>query len=99
LTAYQCYVSKTKNFRYSIDSILVLPICPQFAAIYWPGRRVTDNENSFIESISPTFYGQLFRTKVIWALLGGLKLTLILFWRKKIGVKAARIILVKLTQG
>ncbi len=73
LIPYQCYVSKTKNFRYSIDSILVLPICPQLAAIYWPGRRVTDNENSFIESISPIFYGQFFKYKSYLGSFGGLE--------------------------
>ncbi len=49
------------------------------------------------ELISPTFYVQLFRTKVLNETLLFLDFRFVLFWRKNIGAKAARIILVKLT--
>ena len=45
-------------------------------------------------SISPTFYKQLFRMKVICA---PSQFVFVIFWRKEIGKKNARKLLVKLT--
>jgi len=50
-------------------------------------------------SISPTFYAQLFCTKVFRAAFLYLWLRFVLFWRKEIGTKAACKMLVKLTKG
>jgi hypothetical protein len=49
-------------------------------------------------SISPTFYARLFRTKVSREAFLYLDLRFVLFWRKNIGAKAARNMLVKLTR-
>jgi hypothetical protein len=49
------------------------------------------------ESISPTFYVQICHTKVLNETLLYLDFRFVLFWRKSIGAKAARIMLVKLT--
>jgi hypothetical protein len=54
--------------------------------------------NDTKESISPTFYARLFRTKVLHKTFLNLDLRFVLFWRKNIGAKAARMMLVKLTQ-
>ena len=48
-------------------------------------------------SISPTFYQQLFRTKLFWAAFLYLRLRFVFFWRKDISAKAACKMLVKLT--
>jgi hypothetical protein len=50
-----------------------------------------------LESISPTFYARLFSTKVSRKTFLYLDFRFVLFWRKNIGAKAARILLVKLT--
>ena len=49
--------------------------------------------------ISPTFYEQLFQTKVFRAAFMYLYCRFVLFWRKEIGAKAACKMLVKLTLG
>jgi hypothetical protein len=49
--------------------------------------------------ISPTFFEQVFRTKVRSAAFLYWKLFFLLFWRYKIGGKAAVKMLVKLTTG
>ncbi len=51
------------------------------------------------ESILPTFYARLFRTKVSREAFLYLDLRFVLFWQKYVGAKAARNLLVKLTQG
>ena len=48
-------------------------------------------------TISPTFYKQLFYTKVLRAAFCTDGLGLYFFWQKEIGAKAARKMLVKLT--
>ena len=48
-------------------------------------------------SISPTFYAQLFCTKVFSAAFLYLQFGFVFVWRKNIGAKAARKMLVKLT--
>ncbi len=50
-------------------------------------------------SISPTLYARLFRNKVSREALLYLDLRFVHIWRKNIGAKAARNILVKLTLG
>ena len=45
---------------------------------------------SHLVSISPTFYEQLFHTKVFWAAFLYLRLRFVFFWQKDIGAKAAR---------
>jgi hypothetical protein len=50
-----------------------------------------------LESILPTFYARLFRTKVSRKTFLYLDFRFVLFWRKNIGAKSARILLVKLT--
>ena len=50
-------------------------------------------------SISPTVYEQLFRSKVFQAAFLYLQLRYVFFWRKEIGTKAGRKMLVKLTAG
>ena len=50
-------------------------------------------------SISPTFYEQLFGTKVFRAAFLYLQLRFVDFWRKEISAKAAYKMLVKLTIG
>jgi hypothetical protein len=52
---------------------------------------------NLLVSISPTFYAQLFCTKVLRKAFLSLDLRFVLFWRKTIGAKAARNELVKLT--
>ena len=48
-------------------------------------------------SISPTFYEQLFCTKVFCTAFMCLQFGFVIFWQKKIGAKAAHKMLVKLT--
>ncbi len=50
-------------------------------------------------SISPIFYKQLFRTKVLCAPFMCLQFGFVIFWRKEFGTKAAHIMLVKLIPG
>jgi hypothetical protein len=50
-------------------------------------------------SISPTFYKQLFCTKVFCAAFMCLQFEFVIFWRKDLGTKAAHKMLVKLTPG
>ncbi len=50
-------------------------------------------------SISPTFYEQLFRTKVFCAAFMCLQFGLVIFWRKDFGAKVAHKMMVKLTPG
>jgi len=49
--------------------------------------------------MSPTFYEQLFHTKVICAAFMCLQFGIIIFWQNEIGAKAAGIMLLKLTTG
>ena len=53
----------------------------------------------FHMSISPTFYEQLFCTKVFRAAYLYLRLRFVDFWQKEIGAKAALKMLVKLSPG
>ena len=48
-------------------------------------------------SISPTFYEQLFCTKVFFAAFLYLQFGFVIFWQKEIGAKDVHKILVKLT--
>jgi hypothetical protein len=50
-------------------------------------------------SISPTFYEQLFHTKVICAAFMCVKFGFVIFWQKDFGANAAIKMLVKLTPG
>jgi len=50
-------------------------------------------------SISSTFYELLFPTKVFCAAFLLKPFGTVIFWRKNIGVKAAHLMLVKLTRG
>jgi len=50
-------------------------------------------------SISPTFYEQLFCTKLLCAAFLYLQFGFIFFWQKNIGAKVARKMLVKLAIG
>ena len=50
-------------------------------------------------SISPTFYKQLFHTKVLCVPFMCLQFGFVFFWRKDFGAKAAHKMLVKLTPG
>ncbi len=50
-------------------------------------------------SISPTFYKQLFHTKVLCAPFMCLQFEFVIFWQKDFGTKAAHKMLVKLTPG
>ena len=59
-------------------------------------RRWTEG---FKGSISPSFYVQLFHTKVFWAAFMYLHFRFVLFWHKENGPKAACKMLVKLTTG
>ena len=47
--------------------------------------------------ISPTFYAQLFCTKVFWAAFLYLRLRIVFFWHKEMGANAEHKMLVKLT--
>ena len=62
------------------------------------GKKEMKNERKKV-SISPTFYEQLFCTKVLNTAFLCLQLGFVIFWPKKISAKAARKMLVKLTQG
>jgi len=53
------------------------------------------NRNQF----SPTFYEQLFCTKEFFAAFLQLQFIFVIFWQEKIGEKAARKMLLKLTKG
>ncbi len=53
----------------------------------------------WLESISPTCYARLFQMKVLRKTFLFLDFRFVLFWRKNIGAKASRILLVKLTPG
>jgi len=61
--------------------------------------RVEALEGSFLVSISPTFYEQLFHMKVFCAAFMCLQFGFVIFWRKDFGAKAAHKMLVKLTPG
>ena len=50
-------------------------------------------------SISPTFYEQLFHTKVLCSAFMCLQFGFVIFWQKDFGAKAAHKMLVKLTPG
>jgi len=50
-------------------------------------------------SISPTFYKQLSHTKVFCAAFMFLRLGFVIYWKKEIGEKPARKMLLKLSQG
>jgi len=50
-------------------------------------------------SISPTFYEQLFHAKVFCAAFLHLQFGIVISWQKNIAAKAARKMLVKLTEG
>ncbi len=62
-----------------------------------PNFESTPYVTFFLVSISPTFYARLFRTKVLREAFLYWNWRFLLFWRKNIGAKAARNILVKLT--
>ena len=68
------------------------PIHKGLTQVYFDTRR-------WQVSISPTFYEQLFCTKVFWAAFLYLHCRFVIFWCKEIGAKAARKMLVKLTTG
>jgi hypothetical protein len=69
---------------------------PAFIAVDWQ-IELYDSCASRQLSISPTFYARLFRAKVSRKAFLHLDLSFVLFWRKNIGAKAARNMLVKLT--
>jgi hypothetical protein len=50
-------------------------------------------------SVSPTFYEQLFSTKVFCAAFQHLQFGFVIFWKKNIGAKAPCKMLVELTTG
>jgi hypothetical protein len=59
--------------------------------------KIIEDKIAHLESISSALYARLFRTKFFARNFFVLRLKVCTFWRKNIGAKAARIILVKLT--
>ncbi len=67
---------------------------------WWCGAHTfKDGYTHLQESISPTFYARIFCTKVLRKIFLFLDFRFVLFWRKNIGAKASRILLMKLTPG
>jgi hypothetical protein len=60
------------------------------------GETLVDLNRSFLRSILPTFYVQLFHTKVLLVPLLHLYFRFVLFWRRNISAKTTHKMLVKL---